>query len=763
MTTYYVDLENGIDANNGLSFANRKKTFGFTSGLLAGDTVRVMKSPDATTLTSGASITAGGSTMTLGAVINDTIDQCESGWTGTANVTVTHTTTAKQGTNAVSISVGTTFTTGLAAFKALPSTLNPTVSGGISFWIRQASGTVGAANSITIKLCSDGVGAVPISVYNIPALSSSTGNWHAMKIPGAPASGINSVAFYVNTDNGAQTFLIDNIITYDVAPNDLTLASMISPTNSNWLPIKSIVSGIVTFDCGTNSVPTELGYYDGATNASFAPYKLETIKSAVVAANVAALGNITSNGTSSSVFTVSGGWNSTDMTTQTGATYVDGTAGTGIALSVSGSYLYLSGINVSRFGMGIAPAAGLTCTDSNISAQAIANQTHGLQVSASSSNFQRTTFSVDLNYNSCVATVNGGPIGYTAGNTTPPNNNFIQANNVISNNLYTLYVGAPSTTSTTDMTACDETIIIYNARYNQRGLCLPGFTNSLFQILSYKDQIGTTYPFLMFGNGGTATTLPVPGGSAPKNNQIQLGTIGLTTLTTAISLGAGQDNEIDFTSATITGTPTNLILATGAGKTYVIGADLNALGYSVVLKSHELIMVGSTLNYPTKLTLDTYGQFDTSRIAFQNYAGTANDCRIYSPVGTVLTDTTTTVSGRSWKITPVSTANLVTATNPLILPLGEAYVTAGTLVTLTVQVLRAASTQYVKFFVEGGNAKDPINSTPEVTLSGGTAGSWGTMTLTFTPTRAGVAKINIGVYNAPSTSVYVDALTVSQA
>ena len=100
---------------------------------------------------------------------------------------------------------------------------------------------------------------------------------------------------------------------------------------------------------------------------------------------------------------------------------------------------------------------------------------------------------------------------------------------------------------------------------------------------------------------------------------------------------------------------------------------------------------------------------------------------------------------------------------PLTMPIGEAYVTAGSLVTMTIQVLRAASTQYVVFSVEGGNAKDPIDSAPSITLSGGTTGSWETMTLTFTPDRAGVAKINIGVYNAPSTSVYVDALTVNQA
>jgi hypothetical protein len=53
MPTYYIDFEGGNDANDGLTFANRWKTFntGATAArIAAGDTIRVMASPDPTSI-----------------------------------------------------------------------------------------------------------------------------------------------------------------------------------------------------------------------------------------------------------------------------------------------------------------------------------------------------------------------------------------------------------------------------------------------------------------------------------------------------------------------------------------------------------------------------------------------------------------------------------------------------------------------------------------------------------------------------------------
>jgi hypothetical protein len=53
MATYYVDFENGNDANNGLSFANRRKTYPAGTTLYGGDSVRIMASPAPTLVGSG--------------------------------------------------------------------------------------------------------------------------------------------------------------------------------------------------------------------------------------------------------------------------------------------------------------------------------------------------------------------------------------------------------------------------------------------------------------------------------------------------------------------------------------------------------------------------------------------------------------------------------------------------------------------------------------------------------------------------------------
>ena len=55
MATLYVDYENGNDSNDGTSFANRKKTLNSaTTASSAGDTIRVMASPDPTLVGNGS-------------------------------------------------------------------------------------------------------------------------------------------------------------------------------------------------------------------------------------------------------------------------------------------------------------------------------------------------------------------------------------------------------------------------------------------------------------------------------------------------------------------------------------------------------------------------------------------------------------------------------------------------------------------------------------------------------------------------------------
>src|SRR3990167_10933626 len=99
MTTYYVDPEGGNDSNDGLSFANRKKTItSATTSIAGGDTVRVIGSPDATDMGQTASWTNKSLTVTLSASTSSNI-YLEGAWTASANVTASTSTTRKEGNN----------------------------------------------------------------------------------------------------------------------------------------------------------------------------------------------------------------------------------------------------------------------------------------------------------------------------------------------------------------------------------------------------------------------------------------------------------------------------------------------------------------------------------------------------------------------------------------------------------------------------------------------------------------------------------------
>ena len=88
MTIRYLDLVNGNDANDGSTFALRKKTLN-SATYNSGDTVRVMASPDPTSLGQSATFTNGSDTITLASAVTANIDTCENAWTASANVTST--------------------------------------------------------------------------------------------------------------------------------------------------------------------------------------------------------------------------------------------------------------------------------------------------------------------------------------------------------------------------------------------------------------------------------------------------------------------------------------------------------------------------------------------------------------------------------------------------------------------------------------------------------------------------------------------------
>lgn len=235
MTTFYLDWENGNDANDGTTFANRWKTIasGATAARIApGDTIRMMASPDPT-LVGSASWTSGSRSVTLASAVTATICACETAWTGSANVTATATSgSVKEGTNRASLAIAAAFTTGLAAYFAT-GTLDLSGYQQVSFWIQ--TNLAVAASTLSLRLCSDAAGVTTVNTVPIPAITA-TGTWTAITVDLGTALGsaIGSVALYADLDPGTVTILLDHIIACkaSASADALTLTSLIGKVHN---------------------------------------------------------------------------------------------------------------------------------------------------------------------------------------------------------------------------------------------------------------------------------------------------------------------------------------------------------------------------------------------------------------------------------------------------------------------------------------------------------------------------------------------------
>ncbi len=332
MTTLFGDYANGVDANDGTSFANRFKSWtnGATAARTApGDIIRWMKSPDPTTLGS-CTWTNGSASVTIPAGTILDIETCEGAWTAVAaNVTQSNTTTAKQGTNSLTLTVAGAFTTGQIAYKTLPGTLNCSSYDTLSCYLRFDIASI-AANTFRIDLCSDNLGATPVDSFTIDYATSSTANiWAKIVKSKGSALGatINSISLVALLDPGAVTIRIDNIfVSKSPSTADcLTLASLIaistSPTGfDHWYVIKSASGTTVVLETLHSSTAATAGKLYVQPTVTTTTYVRQPILLPLVGG---VLANVTQEaGTQGSPITHSGGWDTTNMTSQTGETFL---------------------------------------------------------------------------------------------------------------------------------------------------------------------------------------------------------------------------------------------------------------------------------------------------------------------------------------------------------------------------------------------------------------------------------------------------------
>lgn len=227
MAIWYLDPEFGNDANDGTTFALRKKTItAFSAAILTpGDTIRMIgnkvnnigqatfrPTANADTNKNNDYTVAWAAAKTIG------VEACDAVWTAAPNVTAAVSTTRWDGTNSVTLAIATAFTTGKIAYRALGAALDLSSMRAISMLFGCTNFSVALPSGLfELRLCSDAVGDVPLLAIPLEAVPSQTSGSntskpnfyeHGVALP----SGINSVALYAISDPGVVTLWIDNII-----------------------------------------------------------------------------------------------------------------------------------------------------------------------------------------------------------------------------------------------------------------------------------------------------------------------------------------------------------------------------------------------------------------------------------------------------------------------------------------------------------------------------------------------------------------------
>lgn len=371
MATFYLDAVNGLDANDGSSFALAWKTI--TSGATAAriapaDIIRIAKSPAPTALAgTTATWTDLSKTVTLGSAETANITLVETNWTAISGGDTTPTlvavaTDAKQGSNSVRLTLDAAVQTNVGQAFFATGALDLSAYQKISFWIKNSHAIL--ATHYTVKLCSDTSGATPVDTFIIPAIPSAA-RWLPVTIArnggGNLGAAIQSIAIY--TDSAAPTnssnILIDNFIA--CTSDGLNLQSLISKNtleqgttalanygNEGWYGIQSINGTTVLLDGNTNILANAGRGYVGTTE-SVNTFKRETIKTAlatlvgdivqdVMDSGTLALGNIEFQGGYDIV-----------TNTQIGETFFDGLNGFGAGLRIGVSFTTFNYVNCLRY------------------------------------------------------------------------------------------------------------------------------------------------------------------------------------------------------------------------------------------------------------------------------------------------------------------------------------------------------------------------------------------------------------------------------
>lgn len=583
----------------------------------------------------------------LTTAVTANVTTCETAWTASANVTSTADATQyKQGVTSAKHVIAAGFTTGLASYFAT-GTIDFSSYKQISFWIRNSVAV--PASSLSIKLCSDTAGVTAVDTFAVPAIPS-INQWVPITVDKGSALGssIKSVALYVDSDFGAVDIYLDNIIACkdSTSADSLSLTSLIGKNSGSetWYGIQSISSSAIKLDNITNTLASAGRGYSGTTE-TVTTYKRETIKRSMAASLSTAIETLADSGTFGNLMTFSGGWDRTNMSSQTDKTWMDGQNGNGVYYGdpFALGYLAFDTLGIVRF---------------NTALNLLRNN---LFITSCEAN------------NVTIGFVNGGSGG----------NCFGTIASCISNNTSSFGFRIQSTIEINDCVA----------------------NNSLATGFQF-DTPGSRKCARLVANNS-------PSGFIISN----YGPVFLNSCTT-------RDNSTSAIAMSVSG-----------------AFAVNCL----FLESVEIA---------------TFSAFNNSRFISINHDQTTGNHQIFTDGGLISSEASIrhTASGISWKMSPTSSNRR--STYPLDYVVSRVAVAANSAVTVSLWMRRTNTGLTAQLVCRGGQISG-VAADVSASMTAA-ADTWEQVSISFTPTEAGVVEIEAWAYGGTTYSLYIDDLTVSQ-
>lgn len=367
MSDWFVDFINGNNSNSADSYLQRVKTLSAAalSAVAPGDRVKIMQSASASGIQELNTFIGVGSSpdfvwtrnsqtltgLTSISVLSncDAVGVSDNQW-NTSNPQVTlsvNSSDYRQGSSCLQAVLSGSYNPAAGPFAEI--LLNPNVDPGdfkcqaIVFWFKYDNASFSPADC---EIVINGTVAVPF-----PNITYPTGKWICVtiEIPGLHlGSNVETIEFGEGTAATATTILIDNLI---MTPYDgLTMNDLVSKgiPGESWYSIRALQANSITLDFNPSQSASQAFLYQGSTQTLPLYYRPPIQPDPLTGTYQ----SFSADGTASAQITVSGGWNTVDMSTRVAETWIDGSVGTGTGLDISGDHVILENFGVSRFNQG---------------------------------------------------------------------------------------------------------------------------------------------------------------------------------------------------------------------------------------------------------------------------------------------------------------------------------------------------------------------------------------------------------------------------